>query len=80
MNPMDIPIGDDVQSWVLNRLPLSSEQKWELIQTLKKEKCMPKEEVEELNKQSFIDNEEYISQVKQELQKREQLREQELIA
>lgn len=33
-----VPEEEDIHSWVLNHLPLSSEQKWNLICELQKEK------------------------------------------
>lgn len=34
----------DIQSWVLNHLPLNSEQKWNLVQALKVEKDLIEKE------------------------------------
>lgn len=62
---MNIPCGDDVQSWVLNRLPLSASQKWDLVLQLKSEKKLTQDEIDSLNKQEFIDNCEAIELAKE---------------
>ncbi len=36
---------DDVQSWVLNHLPLNSRQKWDLVQALKLEKQLAQDDL-----------------------------------
>ncbi len=66
LHPMDVSPDEDIQSWVFNRLPLTSEQKWNLLCKMKEEKKLSQDEIDALNKHEFRDDPNLIEHFKQE--------------